>query len=582
MGPLKKDADNMEILDCTIRDGGYVNNWDFDKKVVRETYRALSKSGIDYVELGYHGSEKYFDKAKYGAFRFSSADDIAQACGNISGAKVALMVDYGKYDVKDLVQYEGTPVRLIRIAVHKDSVDGAIRCAAEIKRMGFLTALNLMGFTLYTPAERKRLARALSGAPVDYAYVVDSHGAVFPSQIKDLYGSLSAIKHIKWGFHSHNNLQMAFANTLSAIEAGVKIIDSSVFGMGRGAGNLPTEIVLAYLHLSSSERYNAIPVLNLVDRYFTKLHAQAPWGYNLPYMLSGIYDCHPNYPKSLIERKEYDIEDIWKILNVVKASAPIGFKKELLNDILAKGFSAKKAVSNVARLKTPTAKRKKTNVSYRGRHKDADFLILANGPGLKENYKQINAFIDGYKPVILAANYLGGLFKPNYHAFSNKRRFVDYIDTVDKDSRLLISQYIPPEMIREYTDREYETIHYDDADAPFDIHDGVISSHCRTVGLLLMGVAIVMGAKRIFAAGLDGYMGVNVKGQVHFYDEKDETESKDVLSDRHMGNLRNLEQIDEYLFSHKKEGIHIITPTSYAKFYKGIRNYINGGAISKR
>lgn len=581
MKPLHKNP-NTEILDCTIRDGGYVNNWDFDRKLVRETYRALSKAGVDYAELGYHGSEKYFDKAIYGAFRFSRAQDIEFVCSDISGAKVALMADYGKFDIKDLAQYKNTPVKLIRIAVHKNSVKDGVLAVAGIKRMGFQVALNLMGFTLYTPEERKKLAGLLRKAPLDYVYVVDSHGAIFPNQVKELFGRLLDIKDIKLGFHSHNNLQMAFANTLSAMEAGVRIFDSTVFGMGRGAGNLPTEIALAYWHLMKPEKYNAIPVLNLVDRYYAKLHDEKPWGYNLPYMLSGIYDCHPNYPKSLIERKEYDIEDIWKILNMVKAGARVGFDKGLLDSVLKKGFFSRSSGSTAVPSKRPLASGKKFDISYRDRHKGADFLILANGPSLKENYKQIKAFIDKYDPVILAANYLGGLFKPHYHAFSSKRRFMDYVDTVDKSSRLLIGQHISPEMVKEYTGREYEAIYYDDTDAPFSIRGGVIGSNCRTVSLLLMGVAVVMGARRIFAAGLDGYAGVNVKGKVHFYDEKDETESRDVLLDRHMGNLRHLEQIEEYLFAHKKEGIHIITPTSYTKFYKGIENYIDGGAISKR
>ncbi len=574
MRPIRNNM-NVEILDCTIRDGGYVNNWDFDKRLVRETYRALSKGGVDYIELGYHGSQKWFDKKQYGAFRLSLAEDIRFVCNNIAGAKVAVMVDYGKFDVEELAQYKDTPVRLIRIAVHRHSIKKAIHAAAGIRRMGFLVAVNLMGFTLYTPKERKKVALLFRDAPIDYAYLVDSHGSFFPNQIGDICGPLFGIRHIRWGFHAHNNLQMAFANTLSAMAAGAHIIDSSVFGMGRGAGNLPTEIILAYMHLLKPEKYNAIPVLSLVDRYFTKLYDASPWGYNLPFMLSGIHDCHPDYPKNLINRKEYDIEDIWKILNAVRLSAPVGFNKELLEGIIRNGlFSKKPAASGVAS-KANTSKRKKTSVSYRGRHRNADFLVLANGPSLKSNHKQLAAFISKYQPIVLASNYLGGLFKPHYHAFSNKRRLIDYIDTVDKSSRLLISQFISPQMIREYTDRDHETIYYENTDAQFTINDGVISSHCRTVALLLLGVAIVMGARRIFVAGLDGYTGINKKGQIHFYNEKDETEDRNVLMEKHMSNLRYLEQIDEYMCSHGKEGIHIITPTNYTKYYKGIENYIS-------
>ena len=570
-----KRISNVGILDCTIRDGGYVNNWKFDKKLVRETYRALSKAGIDFVELGYHGTEDYFDKNKYGAFRFCSAEDISYVCGDISGAQVSLMVDFGKFNMADLIQYKDTPVKMIRIAVHKDVVKSAVDCAAEIKKMGFLTSINLMGFSIYSAKERGELLTLLRNASLDYVYLADSHGSMFPHQIEDFYKPLLEIKHIKLGFHSHNNLQMAFANTFSAIEAGVQIVDSSVFGMGRGAGNLPTEIMLSYLQLLKPERYNVIPILNLIDHYFVRLHRKTPWGYNLSHMLSGIYDCHPDYSSNLIERKEYDVEDIWSILNIIKANAQVGFKKEMLADILKKGFFNKKGSLALKSQKVVRNNFKKPDVKYINRHKDRDFLILANGPSLKDNLEQINTFIDRYDPIVLAANYLGGLFRPHYHAFCNKRRFIDYVDTVDAESKLLVGEYISHEMIREYTDRAYENIYYEDADAPFYIKDGFIGSNCRTVSLILMAVAIIMGAKRIFAVGLDGYMGVSKKGEIHFYPEEDETESRSVLMDKQVGNLQYLEQIDSYLINQGKEGIHIITPTNYTKFYKGIENYIS-------
>ena len=129
-------------------------------------------------------------------------------------------------------------------------------------------------------------------------------------------------------------------------------------------------------------------------------------------------------------------------------------------------------------------------------------------------------------------------------------------------------------MIREYTQRPYETLYFIDELNDFDIVDGVIQSNCRTIAVLLMGVAIVMGANRIFAVGMDGYVGPDLKRGFHFYDEKVETEEKDLIIERHRYNQHFIEQIDEYLSNMGKEGIHILTPTSYKAFYKGIENYL--------
>ncbi|NQU17125.1 MAG: hypothetical protein HQ564_03575 [Candidatus Saganbacteria bacterium] len=565
----------IELLDCTIRDGGYVNNWDFDKKLVRETYRALSKSGVDYVELGYHGSEKYFDKSKFGRFRFSDADVINQICDGIDGAQVALMVDYGKFDLADLIQYKDSPVKLIRLAFHKDKLEEALGVVSSINKMGLKTSVNLMGFVGYTVEERMKLLTLLKGISLDYAYVADSYGSMFPNQIGDFFRPLLELDHIKWGFHPHNNLQMAFANSLAAIDAGAVIIDGSVFGMGRGAGNLPSEIMLAYLHHLKPDKYNVIPVLNLIDRYYQDLYKKYGWGYNLPYMLSGTYGCHPNYAKNLVERQEYEIKDIWNIFEVIAANNPVGFKKELVDEILRKGLFTKKLSTTSGKKSLETNSYSSVSVPYLNRHKNRDFLVLANGPSLKEYQHEIQSFIEKFDPIILGGNFLGGLFKPHYHGFANKRRFTDYVDTVDKDSKLLIGQNIPKEMINEYAKRDYELVYYENTlENTFDIQNGVISSSCRTISVLLAAVALVMGAKKIFIVGMDGYMGNSQDKIHHFYKERNETENLNELRERNDWNLVFLKQIDDYMMSLGLEGLHILTPTNYKEFYKGIKNYI--------
>ena len=193
-----KSFERIEILDCTIRDGGYVNNWDFDKKLVREIYRALSKAGVDYVELGFHGSDKYFDKAKYGRFRFSTAADINFVCAGIDGAKVSLMVDHGKYDSVDLAAYQDGPVRLIRSAFHKDKFRVALADLVRVKEMGFEISANFMGYVAYSETEKKELLSILRDMPLDYAYVADTYGSMFPDQLVDFLGPLLEIKHVKW------------------------------------------------------------------------------------------------------------------------------------------------------------------------------------------------------------------------------------------------------------------------------------------------------------------------------------------------------------------------------------------------
>jgi len=573
-----KNQNGIQILDCTIRDGGYINNWWFDKNMVREVYRNLSKAGVDYIELGFRGSERYFDPQKFGLWRFSTENDLMEVSNGIEGAKISIMGDYGKLDLKDLCEQKDSVVTMVRVAVHKNQVFNALAQLEKIKAKGYISSLQAMGFTSYSEQEKSELKSALVDSGVDYFYIADSYGSIFPNQMAELFSPFQDIANIKLGFHPHNSLQMAFANTLEAIRIGVDIIDSSIFGMGRGSGNLPTEIILAYLEVQGSRKYNVIPVLSSIDRYFVDIMKETPWGYQLPFMISGIFKCHPYYATDLVNRKEYSMDDIWKALEVVEEMDPIGFDRTIVDTLIQKGVVGSLGKTAIAENtnRAPVNQRKDLpDVQYVNRHEGRDFLVLANGPNLKNYRDRIMAFIDKFDPIILGANYLSGLFEPHYHAFNNKKRFSMYVDSVNPDSKLLIGENISKAMISEYLKRDYETLCFEDVlDADFNIDEGRIVTNCRTISVLLIGVAAVMGAKRIFITGMDGYMDKNSVKNTLFYDEQFEPDEYEINMERHRWNEDFLHQINQYIENTGREGIHVITPTSHQSFYKGIENYL--------
>lgn len=573
----------IKILDCTIRDGGYVNNWEFDIKLVRKLYSVLSKSGVDYVEIGYRGNKKYLKGSKFGRWRFGSEKDITTAVGGISGAKLALMADFGRIGINDFCDSENSAVKLIRLAANRGQLKEAVSLLERIKNKGYEVSLNAMGYTNYTKAQQKNLISLLKDSGIDYLYVVDSYGSLLPNQIKSIFEPLFETLNLKIGFHPHNSLQMAVANTLEAIRCKVNIVDSTVYGMGRAAGNLPTEIIISMLQEIKKDRYNPVPILDAIERYFIPLQKDNKWGYQLPYMISGLFKCHPNYAKALVDAHEYTMEDIWKGMDYIREKDPSGFSKPLLDELIEGGIISNidkirvsKHIGTIKENKISRVNLKPVHVPYLNRHKGRDFLILANGPTLKDYRGKIKTFINKYNPVILGANFLGGLFVPHYHVFNNKRRFTDYVDTVNPKSKLLIGQYIPEDMIRECTSRDYEYVYYaDKLNYNFGINNGVINTNCRTVAVFLLGLAIVMGAKRVFSVGMDGYLQYKDADNVfHFYNEKDEKQETEMILERHYSCQRFIEKIDAYLLKTGKEGVHILTPTSYKAFYKGIENYI--------
>jgi len=308
---------NVKILDCTIRDGGYLNNWNFEKNIVREIYRASSDSSVDFFEIGFKSSEKFFKREEFGMWRFSDESDIRDVTKDISGAKIGLMIDYGKINENEIIEKEHSIVSMIRVAAHKNQIAEALNMIEHIKDKGYKTSIQMMGYSAFTDKEQEIVVKYLEDSNVDYAYIADSYGSILPYQIQGLFEPLMEIPGIKIGFHPHNSMQMAFANSLEAIKAGVNIIDGSIYGMGRGSGNLPLEIMISYLQLCGIKKYNVIPILHCIDKYFLDYQKKLHWGYQLHYLLSGLFGCHPYYSKTLVDRREYTIEDIWKALDEV-------------------------------------------------------------------------------------------------------------------------------------------------------------------------------------------------------------------------------------------------------------------------
>ena len=290
--------------------------------------------------------------------------------------------------------------------------------------------------------------------------------------------------------------------------------------------------------------------------------------------MSGVFEFHPYYTKELVSYREFTIEDILRTVKRISEEKPIGFSKELLENFIKSDYFERNGETVPAGKvsKVDLEEFKNAEVKYKDRHRGKDFLVLANGPNLKKYKDKIDEFIKKYDPIILGANYLEGMFIPHYHAFNNKKRFINYHYYVHPKSKLMLGPNLDLDLMGIKLDREYEELVYINSNKnKFDIVDGVITSNCRTISILLMGVAIVMGAERIFTFGMDGYF--MKTSDFHFYNE-DESADKKIIREKHRSSYRHISEIDEYVRAHGKEGIHILTPTSYEKFYKGIGNYL--------
>ena len=296
-GTLISYRPDIKILDATLRDGGLVNSFRFSDEFVKDLYNANIKAGVDYMEFGYKASKDIFKKEDFGKWKFCEEEDIRAIVGdNDTDLKIAVMSDVGRTDYKrDIIDRKDSVIDMIRTATYIHQIPTAIEMIEDAKAKGYETTVNIMAISKVNEEDLNNGLELLGKSGVDCIYLVDSFGAFYPEQIKklaDKYLNISAKYNKTIGIHAHNNQQLAFANTIEALTNGVSLLDATVSGMGRGAGNCFMESLLGFL---KNPRYNLSPVMDFVAKHMLKVKADgAVWGYDIPYLLTGILNAHPS------------------------------------------------------------------------------------------------------------------------------------------------------------------------------------------------------------------------------------------------------------------------------------------------
>ncbi|MEQ1502325.1 MAG: aldolase catalytic domain-containing protein [Myxococcota bacterium] len=281
---------SVQVLDCSIRDGGCCNQWQFDRAFVASTYKALRASGVDWMEIGYRSSPGSFDRTRVGPWRFCDDEVLAEIAVD-AGLKLAVMLDWGKATIDDLRPRSASPVSMVRLACYAADIDGAIDLLHRAQDKGYDVMCNVMAVSTCTPQVVDTFLGKLHDSTIPNVALVDSFGAFYPHHVRYLIR-----KYKNWlrpdqklGVHVHNNQETAFANTIVAIEEGANLVDATILGMGRGAGNCPLELLLMYL---DTPKYDVEPILELCEEY-AALRDELRWGYHVPYAITGWLNAHP-------------------------------------------------------------------------------------------------------------------------------------------------------------------------------------------------------------------------------------------------------------------------------------------------
>jgi 4-hydroxy 2-oxovalerate aldolase len=289
----------LKVLDCTIRDGGLINDSQFTDDQVKAVYETCIEAGIDYMEIGYKNSIQEYPRSKYGCWRHCREEDMRRVVGDHKAKKIDLklvaMIDAGgKSDWKhDVVPAKDSVLSMLRVACYANQISEATEMIHHAHELGYETSLNIMAISTVKDAEIDQALEIARKTPADVVVVVDSYGSLYREQVDHLVRKYMKALHgtgKEVGMHAHNNLQLAFANTIEAIILGCNRVDSTMLGLGRGAGNCHTEILLGFLR---NPKFKLRPVLKLIRDTILPIKQQLDWGPSIPYNLTGQFNAHP-------------------------------------------------------------------------------------------------------------------------------------------------------------------------------------------------------------------------------------------------------------------------------------------------
>lgn len=383
----------MLILDCTLRDGGYYNNWNFPLELVNEYLTAMSSAGVAVVELG---MRSLANKGFKGAAGYTK-DSYLNSLKIPAGLTVGVMVNASELvDYKDItipleflfpVNAQDSHVSLVRIACHVHEFERALEATTWLKSKGFKVGFNLMQVSERTRGEVEALAKVASQYDFDVLYFADSMGSMDPVKCKQIIDWLRRHWDGELGIHTHDNMGLALPNTLAAVEYGVTWLDATVTGMGRGPGNARTEELAIEMEKKNNRKLNLVPLMSIIRRYFQPLKNKCGWGSNPYYYLSGKYGIHPTYIQEMLSDPRFNEEDILAAIDLLKQGQG---KKFNVNALDATRHLYKEGSEGVWEPSELLSNR--------------DVLILGAGPSVSEHSAAIEEYIRIHKPVVIGLN----------------------------------------------------------------------------------------------------------------------------------------------------------------------------------
>ena len=415
---------SLKILDCTLRDGGFINDWNFSFGSIKSIISRLDKAGIDIIEVGFIDDRRQYDNNRSILPDSDSVKPILKNL-NIANAMIVAMIDFGTCSLEHISLKKDSCIDGLRVIFKKSKVDEALKYCAAIKAKGYEIFVQPVSITEYSDQEVLELINKINEISPFTVSIVDTYGLMHNTELLHYFLLFDKLlkKDITIGYHSHNNFQVAYANSIELTKVETSrdlVIDSSLFGMGKGAGNANTELVAMYFNKNYGKKYNIEQLLEAIDVDIMKEYDKEKWGYSLLYFIAASNDCHPEYVKYLLGNKTLAVKAVNEIIADIPKANKLTFNKELVESLYCDYLN----------------REYNDDLSYVRFSKEIqgrEILLLGPGKSLVDESEKIIDYIKTNNPVVISINFIDKLFPINFVFMGNSKRYSQFFHNIYDD-----------------------------------------------------------------------------------------------------------------------------------------------------
>lgn len=528
---------NINLLDCTLRDGGYLNDWNFGHSNLISIFERLVSAGINIIEIGFLDERRKFDINRS---IMPSTDCVEKIYGKIDkkNALIVGMIDYGTCSIGQIQPCPESYLDGIRVIFKKHLMHEAMEFCRQIKALGYKVFSQMVSITSYSDEEMDELIKLANDVKPYAVSMVDTYGLLYKDNLLHYFEYLDRdlSKEIGLGYHSHNNFQLAYSNCMEVLRHQTErqvVVDGTLYGMGKSAGNAPLELLAMHLNDQYNKEYDISQMLEAIDGNIMKFYQETPWGYNTFFYLAASNKCHPNYVKSLMDKHTLSIKSINEILDKIEEEKKLMYDQKYIERLY---YEYQETECDDA----------KDINTLQDIFLNKNILLIGPGKSIKHEHNHIRQYIRDYKPVVISINFIPSAFDVDYVFLSNPRRYILLMNAL-KDEKNKGVKVIATSNVTKAKGKFAFTLN----------NSVLLDQNAEVVDysfIMLLKAFDRIGINHLTCAGLDGYS---------------ETEENYVMKDMEYWfarrNAKSLNQyVKNYLQSiHDSVEIDFITPSHY-------------------